>query len=136
MAIFFLNIFSELETAEKDHRPLLVLDGSSQAEAACFTRKRPSEFRNTFRSLAAGSRLSPGYNRALRFAPNASLLDFLCKTAWHNTVLPTCLVEAMQPRKVLEIGSPPQAISISFASTRCFVVHTRRTIDRQKRADA
>jgi LuxR family maltose regulon positive regulatory protein len=27
MAIFFLNIFSELETAEKDHRPLLVLDG-------------------------------------------------------------------------------------------------------------
>jgi len=27
MAIFFLNIFSELETAEKDQRPLLVLDG-------------------------------------------------------------------------------------------------------------
>lgn len=27
MAAFFLNIFSELETAEKDHRPLLVLDG-------------------------------------------------------------------------------------------------------------
>jgi ATP/maltotriose-dependent transcriptional regulator MalT len=27
MASFFLNIFSELETAEKDHRPLLVLDG-------------------------------------------------------------------------------------------------------------
>jgi ATP/maltotriose-dependent transcriptional regulator MalT len=27
MAIFFVNIFSELETAEKDHRPLLVLDG-------------------------------------------------------------------------------------------------------------
>jgi LuxR family transcriptional regulator, maltose regulon positive regulatory protein len=27
MAIFFLNIVSELETAEKDHRPLLVLDG-------------------------------------------------------------------------------------------------------------
>ncbi len=27
MATFFLNIFSELETAEKDHRPLLVLDG-------------------------------------------------------------------------------------------------------------
>jgi len=27
MAIFFHNIFSELETAEKDHRPLLVLDG-------------------------------------------------------------------------------------------------------------
>jgi len=27
MAMFFLNIFSELETAEKDHRPLLVLDG-------------------------------------------------------------------------------------------------------------
>src|SRR5215216_121366 len=27
MATFFHNIFSELETAEKDHRPLLVLDG-------------------------------------------------------------------------------------------------------------
>ena len=27
MAQFFLNIFSELETADKDHRPLLVLDG-------------------------------------------------------------------------------------------------------------
>ena len=27
MAIFFLNIVSELETAETDHRPLLVLDG-------------------------------------------------------------------------------------------------------------
>ena len=27
MAIFFLDIISELETAEKDHRPLLVLDG-------------------------------------------------------------------------------------------------------------
>src|SRR5687767_15385780 len=27
MALFFLNIFSELETADKDHRPLLVLDG-------------------------------------------------------------------------------------------------------------
>ena len=27
MAKFFLNIVSELETAEKDHRPLLVLDG-------------------------------------------------------------------------------------------------------------
>ena len=27
MAIFLLNIVSELETAEKDHRPLLVLDG-------------------------------------------------------------------------------------------------------------
>ena len=27
MAIFFLDIVSELETAEKDHRPLLVLDG-------------------------------------------------------------------------------------------------------------
>jgi ATP/maltotriose-dependent transcriptional regulator MalT len=27
MAIFLHNIFSELETAEKDHRPLLVLDG-------------------------------------------------------------------------------------------------------------
>ena len=27
MAIFLLNIFSEVETAEKDHRPLLVLDG-------------------------------------------------------------------------------------------------------------
>ncbi|MCA1577678.1 MAG: hypothetical protein LC794_10000 [Acidobacteria bacterium] len=27
MAIFFLNIFSEFETAEKDQRPLLVLDG-------------------------------------------------------------------------------------------------------------
>jgi ATP/maltotriose-dependent transcriptional regulator MalT len=27
MAIFLLNIVSELETAEEDHRPLLVLDG-------------------------------------------------------------------------------------------------------------
>jgi ATP/maltotriose-dependent transcriptional regulator MalT len=27
MSMFFLDIFSELETAEKDHRPLLVLDG-------------------------------------------------------------------------------------------------------------
>jgi LuxR family maltose regulon positive regulatory protein len=27
MAVFFLNMVSELETAEKDHRPLLVLDG-------------------------------------------------------------------------------------------------------------
>jgi ATP/maltotriose-dependent transcriptional regulator MalT len=27
MAVFFLNIISELETAEKDHRPLLILDG-------------------------------------------------------------------------------------------------------------
>ena len=27
MAMFFLNIFSEVETAEQDHRPLLVLDG-------------------------------------------------------------------------------------------------------------
>lgn len=27
MAIFFLNVFSDIETAEKDRRPLLVLDG-------------------------------------------------------------------------------------------------------------
>jgi ATP/maltotriose-dependent transcriptional regulator MalT len=27
MAVFFLNMVTELETAEKDHRPLLVLDG-------------------------------------------------------------------------------------------------------------
>ena len=27
MAVFFLNMVSELETAEKDHRPLIVLDG-------------------------------------------------------------------------------------------------------------
>ena len=95
--------------------------GVRKPKPRAFTRKRSGEFRNSFRSSAAGNRPSPGItaqSRSLRFAsaaPRELMYHHEPCTTWHNTA--TGLVEAMQDRNFSpdKTASPARCYRITAA---------------------